>query len=133
MELHLMAVPQDWHQQASWCGHCNRNIDKVAFNDLVPINHRVDNRILLQSQSCSLQEERHKTKLDIVFFQEVFPQFLSHLASYLSGFGGLGHIDLLEGREESIGILGFFQPLTHLLSQTRHIFSSLYSLSTCHR
>jgi hypothetical protein len=77
VELHGLAVPEHWHKEASGSGHSDRHIDKVASDDFVSVDNRVDHRILLQGESRCLHEERHKAELDTVLLEEILAELLS--------------------------------------------------------
>lgn len=76
MELHILAISEDGHKQTVGGGDCDRDIDEIAFDDLVAIDDGVDDGVLFECKSGSLQEKGHETQLNVVFLQEIFSQFL---------------------------------------------------------
>jgi hypothetical protein len=77
MELHVLAISEDGHEQTGGGGDCDRDINEVAFNDFVAVDDGVDDGVLFEGKSGSLQEKGHETQLNVVFLQEIFSQFLT--------------------------------------------------------
>ena len=78
---------------------------------MVAIDGGIDLRVGLKGEGAGLKEEGHESQLDIIFFQELFTQFLS-------GFSGFSHVNILESGEHGIGVLGVFKSLGNSLSQS---------------
>jgi hypothetical protein len=68
----MLAVPENWDHQSGRGGHRNRNIDVVSLHHVGSIDDSVNDWVLLDGGNCSLNEERHETKLNAVFVNELF-------------------------------------------------------------
>lgn len=77
MELHVLAVSDDGNEESGGCGDCDWEVDEVSLDDLVAIDGGINLRVGLKGEGAGLKEERHESQLDIIFFQELFTQFLS--------------------------------------------------------
>ena len=61
MEFKTLTVPQDRYHKSCWSSNSNRDINVVSLDNLISVNDRVDNRILLKGKGCRLDEERHES------------------------------------------------------------------------
>ena len=48
MEFQVLAVPQDRYHKACWSSDSNGDINIISPDNLVSINNRIDNRVLLK-------------------------------------------------------------------------------------
>lgn len=48
MEFHVLTISQDRDKQSCWSGYGNRDIDEISPYDLISIDDRVDNWVLLE-------------------------------------------------------------------------------------
>lgn len=81
----------------------------------------VDDGLLLESSSCSLDEERHEAELDAVLLLEVSLESVSD-------FHGSTHVDFLEGGQQRVGVLRIFKTFSDSLTHSRQGFTSFSSV-----
>ena len=82
-------------------------------DDVVAVDGGVDDREFLQGVHGGFHEEAHEAQADTVFLLEFFLIFLAQRHHRL-------HVDLVEGRQDGVGLLGLQQALGHTLAQARH-------------
>ena len=47
----VLAVAQNRHNETSWGGYGNRDINEVTVNDIIAINDSIDNGLILEGSS----------------------------------------------------------------------------------
>ena len=72
MEFLILAVSQHRHHEPGWCCHSDGDVDIVPLHNFVAVDDRVDNWVLLKGKCGCSDEEGHESKLDSVFFKEIF-------------------------------------------------------------
>ena len=60
MELHALAVPQNWNQKAGGGGDCDWDVDEVSPDDLFSVDDWVDDWVFFEGQGAGFQEEGHE-------------------------------------------------------------------------
>lgn len=109
----ILAVADDWDDQAGWCGDCNRDVDEVAVDHIIAIDDGVDDWLLLESLGSGTHEGAHEAKLDVVLLCEDLTHFLADVHEAT-------HVDLVEGSEHGRGVLGLLQSLSDSQAHARH-------------
>mmetsp|Transcript_3365 Transcript_3365/g.5630 ORF Transcript_3365/g.5630 Transcript_3365/m.5630 type:complete len:266 (-) Transcript_3365:648-1445(-) len=118
MHLHVLAVSQNGHDEALGGRNGDANVDEVSVNHVLSIDDGVDDGLVLEGKGCSLDESRHESKLDVVLLEEEVPILLSqlHVAR---------HVDLVEGGQHGVGVLGLLEPVGDSDSHSAHGHSRL--------
>ena len=117
-EAIVLAVAEDGNDEAGRSGHSGADVDKVAVDHVVVIDNGVDNGLFLQGLDGGLHEGAHEAELDVVLLDEGILDFLAHVHI-------VAHVDLVEGREESVRLLGFFKSARDCLTHPAHLHTSL--------
>lgn len=103
----LAHIAHHGDQQSFGSTDGHRNVDLVPVDDFVVADDRVHDRIGLEGLGTGFQEEPHETQFDVVFLHELVLELFAHVYH-------VAHVDFVEGRQESIRVLGLFQALAHL-------------------
>jgi hypothetical protein len=113
VEVHFLAVADDWDDKTSRSGDSSADINEITVNHLVVINNSVDNGLLLEGLYGGLHESRHEAKLGSVLL-------LEGVLHVLTDFHKGAHINFVESSERSIGVLRLLKTLADSLAHAVH-------------
>jgi len=94
----IVDVPNDGHLEPLWATDGHTHIDEAAVEDVVAVDHRVHNGLLLQSLRTGFEEESHEAQFDAVGLGELILEFGSDVDD-------VAHVDLVESCEQGVLVL----------------------------
>jgi hypothetical protein len=113
VEVHFLAVADDWDDKTSRSGDSGADIDEVTVNHLVVIDNGIDNGLLLEGLNGGLHESGHKAKLGSVLL-------LEGVLHVFTDFHKGAHINFIESSERGISVLRFLKTLADSLAHAVH-------------
>jgi hypothetical protein len=73
----VLAIAENGDNETSWGGDGNRDVNKVAVNDIIAIDDCIDDGLILEGSGRGSYESRHEAKLYTVLLCENIAKFLA--------------------------------------------------------
>ena len=122
-EAKILTVAEDGHHKASGSGDSSADVNKVAIDHVAVVDDSVDHGLLLQGLNGGLHESAHEAELDAVLLHESVLDLFSHIHV-------VSHVNLVEGGEEGVFVLGLLETAGNCLTHPAHFDASLKASAT---